>query len=65
MAGNVKHAQRSKRGYRQQQANISAYTASSMRKQAMKADMREKRESILTRLGNCFHRNRESRTKGE
>lgn len=64
MANKTKHAQRSKRSYRQQQANISAYAATSMQKQATKALIREKREGVLSRLVNHFARNRESK-KGE
>ena len=64
MANKTKHAQRSKRSYRQQQANISAYAATSMQKQATKALIREKREGVLTRLVKHFTKNRESK-KGE
>lgn len=65
MASTLKHAQRSKRSYRQQQANISAHAATSMMKQATKAQMREMRESVLSKLVNHFKRNRETRKKGE
>lgn len=64
MASTLKHAQRSKRSYRQQQANISAHAATSMMKQATKAQMREKRETVLSKLVNRFNRKRESK-KGE
>ena len=63
MANKTKHAQRSKRSYRQQQANISAYVATSMQRQATKALIKEKREGILSRLVNRFARNRESKKR--